>query len=242
LFPKIEDWNAFKLRVELICRLILEDIAACRVDEHLFSVDEKTGIQALEREKIYSNSSGKVRRIEYEYKRHGTTTLIGALNIRNGQMEYYRIHPTRKEEDFAKFVHQILQNIPNSERIIFLLDQLNIHKSETLVRLVAKHIGFQGDLGIKQFNGILKNQKSRMKFLEDPQHRIRIVFTPKHCSWLNPIENWFGKLQRHRIHKASFTSIEDLENKIKEYINFANKWLAKPYKWKFKGFVKQKLL
>ena len=119
-----------------------------------------------------------------------------------------------------------------------MADQLNIHKSETIVRWIAEVINYEGDLGTKGYTGILQSQKSRMEFLENPDHRIRLVFTPIHCSWLNPIENWFGRLQRQRLTNASFTSLEELESKLKVYIEFANKWLAKPYKWKFKGFVK----
>ncbi len=203
----------------------------------MFSVDEKTGIQALQR-KATRMSEGQVQRIEYEYQRHGTTCLMGALNVSNGKLEHYRIHPTRKEEDYVQFIEQLCSPIPKTDRIIILADQLNTHKSETLVRFVAKKIEFHGDLGTKQYKGILKSQKSRMEFLEDENHRIRFVFTPIHCSWLNPIENWFARLQRQRLNNASFTSVEELENKLKIYIEFANKWFAKPYKWKFKGFVK----
>ena len=68
-----------------------------------------------------------------------------------------------------------------------------------------------------------------MEFLENLDHRIRFVFTPKHCSWLNPIENWFGKLQKQRLKNESFTSIEELETKMIAYIEFTNFSFAKPY-------------
>ena len=137
-----------------------------------------------------------------------------------------------------RFIKNICRNIALTDQITILLDQLNIHKSETLVRWVADQISFQGELGTKAHKGILKSQQTRMDFLEKKDHRIRFVFTPKHCSWLNPIENWFGKLQNQRLKNANFKSLEDLENGIMQYVDFANKWFAKPYKWKFKGFVK----
>lgn len=207
-------------------------------NHHLFSVDEKTGIQALGRKELMPNSPAKIRRIEYEYERHGTTCLIGGLNVCTGKLEAYQIHPTRKEEDFMRFVKTLCKNISPTDQITILLDQLNIHKSESLVRWVAKTINYEVDLGTKEYKGILKSQQSRMEFLEKPDHRIRFIFTPIHCSWLNPIENWFSKLQKQRLTNANFGSLEDLENGLKLYIDFANEWFAKPYKWKFTGFIK----
>ena len=111
-----------------------------------------------------------------------------------------------------------------------------------MVKWVAKEVGFEGDLGKKGVSGILKNMVSRQAFLEEEQHRIRFVYTPKYCSWLNPIENWFAKLQRHIITGGSFCSVEQLEQDIKAYIEFYNRCLVKPLKWKFKGFYKAKKL
>jgi len=126
--------------------------------------------------------------------------------------------------------------------VILLTDQLNTHKSASLVEWVASEISYKGGLGKKEQRGILKNMKSRAKFLEAQTHRIRFVYTPKHCSWLNPIENWFAKLQRHAITGESFISIEMLEKRIKEYIQYYNDVLFKPINWRFKGFHKNKVL
>lgn len=238
LNPKISDWNKFAARVELICNLILRCISGQFENEHLFSVDEKSGIQALEREQISGVKPGQSRRIEYEYVRHGTTCLMGAVDVSNGKMPCYRIHPTRKEDDFVIFIDQLISMLPPEDKVIILLDQLNIHKSASLVRFVADQIGFTEDLGTKEYKGILKSQQTRMAFLEQEDHRIRFVFTPKHCSWLNPIENWFGALQKRRITNSTFMSIEELEEKLIQYIEFTNRFLAKKYKWKFKGFLK----
>ncbi len=226
--------------MELVCQLILRSISGEYPGEHLLSVDEKTGIQALERLKIRNVSAGNLRRIEYEYKRHGTICLIGGVNVQTGKMDYFSIQATRKEEDMVAYVDLICSDIPKEDKITMLMDQLNTHKSEGLVRYIAEQIGFEGDLGTKGYKGILKSQKTRMVFLEQEDHRIRIVYTPKHCSWLNPIENWFGRLQRQRLRNASFPSVEVLTQKLEDYILFANKYLSKPYKWKFKGFLKNK--
>jgi hypothetical protein len=185
---------------------------------------------------------GKDKRQEFEYERHGTTTLITAQNVETGEMTETHLGPTRTEEDFLIFCQKITKVTSKEDEIIFLADQLNIHKSASLVKWIAQEIDFKGYLGEKGKKGILKNMESRRRFLETPMHRIRFLYTPKHCSWLNPIENWFSKLQRHVITGGVFSSLEDLENKIENYIEYYNKCLLKPMNWKFKGFSKSKIL
>lgn len=218
--------------------MILQNLSGQFPQEYLYSVDEKTGIQALEKKVIREAEPGKLRRMEYEYTRHGTTCLIGAVEVNTGRMPFFRIHPTRTEDDFEIFIRGICEAVPKSDSIVIMADQLNTHKSEKLVRLIAEQNDYKEDLGLKGRRGILKSQETRMAFLEQPHQRIRFLFTPKHCSWMNPIENWFGKLQRHRLKNASFTSVEELEIKLKSYIEFANQFMAKSYRWKFKGYPK----
>jgi len=98
------------------------------------------------------------------------------------------------------------------------------------------------EVGVKGKSGTLKDQASRMAYLESEHHRVRFLFTPKHCSWLNPIENWFSKLERHILKRGNFSSIEQMCQRIESYIPYSNKELAKPLKWQFKGFNKGKVL
>jgi transposase len=210
---------------------------------HVLSIDEKTGIQALERvEGVAPKSKGFYRRKEFEYIRHGTIGLMAAVEVATGNITNHRLHPTRNEEDFLAFIEPTVAQFPEQDEIVLMVDQLNTHQSESLVRWVASQIGFEGDLGTKGFKGILRNMKTRKAFLEDTSHRIRFVYTPKHCSWLNPIENWFAKLQRHVIRNGNFSSVDALKNKIESYISFYNRCLLKPLNWKFKGFIKAKEL
>lgn len=239
LFPKIKDWEAFVIRVALICQLILESVQQLTPRCHLISVDEKTSIQALERaEGVAPDSKGRHRRKEFEYTRHGTICLMAAIDVGGGNIIHERLHPARTEEDFAEFIGQTAAKFPAQDDVVILADQLNTHLSESLVKWVAGQIAFEEDLGKKGMAGILKNQESRRGFLENPGHRIRFVFTPKHCSWLNPIENWFAKLQRHVITNGNFDSVKELTAKIEAYIVYYNKCLIRPLKWKFKGFIK----
>ena len=168
--------------------------------------------------------------------------MIAAFDVGQGNIVTERIHPTRTEEDFVEFIKESVDTFPVEDEIVFLADQLNTHMSETLVKYVARIIDFREDLGKKGRIGILKNMESRKTFLENSNHRVRFVFTPKHCSWLNPVENWFSKLQRHIIKNGNFSSVKELEDKIKDYIKFYNRCLVKPLNWKFQGFDENKLL
>lgn len=250
LFPRIKDWGEFKERVSDVCQSIKsatpkEDDLEGQAEKsiHVISIDEKTGIQALERPHQRAPvSKGGQQRTEFEYTRHGTTCLIGALNVGTGKIVHDRIHPTRTEADMAIFMDDMLNKLPKQDEIVILADHLNTHLSEAVVRVIAQKIGFKEDLGEKGKTGILHNMTSRKIFLEDKTHRIRFLYTPKHCSWLNPIENWFGKLQRQVLTKASVKSVEELSDKLSHYIKYYNQSLFKPLKWKFSGFNKGKEL
>ena len=224
-------------RVALICQLIVETIKGVSPQRHLVSIDEKTGIQALcRKEGLAPLSKGGHKRREFEYKRNGTTCLIAAFDIGTGKISHALLTPTRKEDDFERFVNDTIQKYPIGDEIILMTDQLNTHLSESLVRLIANKIGFKGELGIKEKEGILKSMETRRVFLENEKHRIRILYTPKHCSWLNPIENWFAKLQRQTLTHGNFESVEILNKTISDYVEYYNNCLVKPLNWKFKGF------
>jgi putative transposase len=195
-----------------------------------------TGIQALER--LFASHRMKpkqVEKIEFEYIRHGTQTLIANWHIAKGQVLTPSIGATRTEEDFVQHISQTVDTDPDAGWI-FIVDQLNIHKSESLVRLVAQRCQMEIDLGIKEKSGILQSMSTRAAFLSDPAHRIRFVYIPKHTSWLNQIECWFSILMRRFLKRSNFISTDDLKQKILEFISYYNKTLAKPFFWKFQGY------
>lgn len=194
-------------------------------------------MQALERyqQKLPGERGGHLRQ-EYEYTRHGTLSLIAGIDVASGQLLHYQMGPSRTEQDWLAFIEQQVMALEPDEEVVFLMDQLNTHKSASLVRWVAGQIGYTGDLGCKGGRGILKNQASRMAFLEQSHHPIRFIFTPKHCSWLNPIENWFARLSRSVLKGLSVVSIQELERKVANYITYYNSCLAKAFNWKFDGF------
>jgi putative transposase len=119
---------------------------------------------------------GQVERIDPEYKRHGTSGIIVSRNVVTGEVTAPLIQPTRTELDFVFHIESVVEVNP-LDRHIFLVDHLNTHKSESLVRFVAEIEGIdQSTLGVKDKSGILKNMESRSAFLADKDHRI--VFVP----------------------------------------------------------------
>lgn len=229
-----KDREAFAREVQRVCDLYLEAPQLADQEIYVVSTDEMTGVQALERiHPPLPLKPGQVERQEFEYARHGTRTLIANFQVATGQV-FATLGPTRTEEDFAAHIAHTVERAPEAGWV-FVVDQLNTHKSETLVRWVASQIGFEGPLGHKGKEGILKSMKKRAAFLSDPNHRIRFVYVPKHTSWLNQIEIWFSILARKLLKRISFSSVEDLSNKIREFIAYFNKTLAKPFKWTYAG-------
>lgn len=226
---------AFNAEVKTVCDLYVAAPTLYQQGTHLVSLDEKTGIQALERKHpTRPMKPGQVELQEFEYIRHGTLALIANLEVATGQVITPSLGLTRTEKDLVAHVCQTMATDPNAGWI-FIVDQLNTHQSEGLVRLVAEACQIDIDLGVKGKSGILQAMETRKAFLEDESHRIRFVYTPTHTSWLNQIELWFSILVRKLLKRASFSSVDDLWQRILKFIDYFNRTMAKPFKWTYAG-------
>lgn len=235
LHTKETDPLVFQRQVEAVCETYADALDNYERGIHTISTDEMCGIQALQR--LFPTKPmrpGEVEKREFEYKRHGTQTLIANLEVATGELIAPTIGDRRTEMDFAQHIARTIANDPVAEWV-FVLDQLNTHMSETLVRVVAAECDFEADLGVKGMTGILQSMATRQTFLTDAAHRIRFVYVPKHSSWLNQIEIWFSILVRRLLKRASFASVTDLKQRILDFIDYFNRVLAKPFKWTYTG-------
>jgi transposase len=174
----------------------------------VFSLDEKTAIQALDRlDPVLPLSPGRLERHGFEYYRHGTLSLYAALNTRTGNV-LGRPVERHTSEEFVGFLGQIVASQPKGREIHIVLDNLSTHKTRRVEQFLADH----------------KN--------------VRLHFTPTYSSWLNQVEIWFSKIERHVIARGVFTSVSDLARKIMRYIKHYNR-APKPIKWTYSNLKRR---
>lgn len=237
-FTTEKDQEVFTRRAQEVCDVYLQ--APQNYDQsgvHTVSVDEATGLQANEkRAESLPPKPDQPAKEETQYTRHGAVCLTAAWDVVLGQVVHHNIQQTRTNDDFANFIEQTIGSDPQG-RWVFVLDNLNTHSGEALVRLIARLEGIDpATLGDKKKRkGILGSTASRQAFLGDPQRRLRFVYTPKHSSWLNQVEVIFGIIKRRALAGASFKSQAALIERITNFISYFNATFAKPMNWTYTG-------
>jgi len=221
------------------CELYATATHRAKGGERTISSDELTGVQALERKHPdLPMQPGHVLRREFEYIRHGTLSWFINFDVVTGHILFPSWGPTRTEEDALAHFQRLIASDPTATKWHIILDNLNIHQSESLVRWIAEREGIAPQtLGVKGKSGILQSMESRAAFLHDPTHSVVFSYTPKHASWMNQVEIWLSILVRKLLKRGNFLSLDDLRDQILAFIAYYNRTMAKPIKWTYTGLA-----
>ena len=195
----------FREKVNAICKLYRRAPPGSVV----LSIDEKTGIQAIERKHAdRAPTRARDRRQEFEYIRHGTQAFTAALDVHSGRV-LGRCTDRRTQDDLVAFMEDVARAYPKGA-VHVVWDNLNTHRAYTVW---------------KDFNA-------------RHGERFVFHFTPLHASWVNQIELLFAIYSRRVLRHASHTSIAHLRQRTETFIAQRNV-SPKPFKWTFAGFELQ---
>jgi transposase len=159
----------------------------------VLSVDEKSGVQALERTApILPLREGVPARQTHDYRRNGTTTLFAALNTLTGAV-IERCLPRHRHEEFVQFLDEIDRSMPKNLAVHLIMDNYATHKHADVKAWLAEH------------------------------PRYHVHFTPTSSSWLNAVERFFAEITARRIRRGTFTSVAALKRAITAYVRDHNK-------------------
>lgn len=170
------------------------------------SYDEKPGIQAIvntSKDLRPTGDNGEVYR-DYEYKRLGTVSLLAGIDLLTGEA-IPLVRDTHKSSDFIDFLKILDKKYPSQDTIRIILDNHSAHTSKETKRFLATM----------------------------PKDRFAFVFTPKHGSWLNMIEGFFGKMTKQMLRGIRVNSKQELVDRIYQYFDEINKEPV-VYHWKYK--------
>jgi transposase len=176
--------------------------------EAVFSLDEKTSLQPRpRRHPTRPARPGRPRQVEHEYRRAGALHLFTALNTRSGWV-YGRTARRKRQIEYLALLEDLDRQVPPTITVIHLLaDNVSVHHGKAVQAWLAAHPRFVAH------------------------------FTPVHCSWMNPVEQWFSILQRKRLHQAAFADLAELAERLAQFIAEWNA-VAHPFRWTPKSFAK----
>ena len=200
-------------------------------------VDEKTGMQIIKLNQVKKDDASTLT--DYKYERLGTISYIGFFDTILGQPilpAYLNRH--YKENNFVDAVISMVNQRPYFTKMFLIADNYATHKSEGLVRLCSLLNGDKQDLGVKGKYGILKNKETRAAYLSDTKHRIVVLYQPKHCSWMNQIECFFGIMEKKFLKLNSFESIKDFVSRLTKFLKQHCALFARPFNWQCTGVPK----
>lgn len=197
--------------------------------QHLFFFDECPNIQILQRLLPNLQSAGMKKRLEeFEYIRHGTMDVLAFLHHADGKV-YAECHADHTTDTFlGVFRRHVLQH-PGIGPVHYVMDNLTTHRSYKFCELVAELCGINCP-SEKTLDGQLK----RAAWLQLPNKRIVIHYTPYHGSWLNLIEIWFG-IMNQKVLQESYRDAAKLKQCFDAFVEEWNLLLAHPFRWTYTG-------